>query len=80
MRNDYGCHSFNVGDSKRGDNSGDAPLIVQDGYTYVFNHLNGSIQRFPILVEHKPEWLDIACGHMTKTTDKQCAGCINQNR
>ena len=42
MRNGYGCHSVNVGSSKRGDTSHSAPLIVQDGYTFVFKGANGA--------------------------------------
>lgn len=80
MRNGYGCHSVNVGSSKRGDTSHSAPLIVQDGYTFVFKGANGVIERKPILLEHKSEWIDIACGHISRTTDKQCSGCANQLR
>ena len=80
MRNGYGCHSFNVGSSKRGDAACNATLIAQEGYTFVFKGANGVVERKPILVEYKSEWLDIACGYVGRTGDKQCSGCANQLR
>lgn len=41
-------------------------LMVQDGWTP---------QGQRIMKEHKPEWMDIECGHITSHIDDECQGC-----
>lgn len=74
----YGCHSDKRGSHKRcetdmsdGQFGWDDVGSTEDG--------DGEIM-VAIRKPYRSQWMDVACGHLTKQSDTACEGCVNRTR